>query len=385
MPKDHISAAEAEEIIEMKLDSRRWALVAGVALIVAAGVFALIRAGFFAAPDLASLWTWSLDNWETAGVGLSGEPVRIAHEPLALIRNLALITVSFIGVLLGTPRLVEVVTRSGRGGGAVGEDFIKTRRLIDGELGTILSLVRAHLDSNKTYSAALVKGHRDLAATSSPDQIRAAVVLLIAENQKMLRETEEHQRRLEDSQRQITQLRAELAETQELNVRDSLTQVFTRRHFDETLAREAKAAAAADRALSLIMADIDHFKKINDGHGHLIGDEVLKNFARTMSKHVEEKDTVARYGGEEFAIIMPSVCFIEAKATAERIRAEFETKKWAIKGGAPIGRITASFGVAQLAPRESAESLIQRADAKLYVSKSRGRNLVTVDADLSSR
>ncbi|MBG0812141.1 diguanylate cyclase [Methylosinus sp. H3A] len=362
-------------------------MVAGAALVAAAGVFALSRAGFFSAPDLASLWSWSLDNWETTGVGASGEAVRVAHEPLALARNLALISLSFVGVLLGTPRVVEIVTRTSRAGatGEAPEDLVKTRRLIDGELGTILSLVRAHLESNKTYSAALMKGHRELAATTSPDQIRAAIVLLIAENQKMLRETEQHQRRLEESQRQITELRAELAETQELNVRDSLTQVFTRRYFDETLAREAKAASATERALSLIMADIDNFKKINDGHGHLIGDEVLKNFAKTMSKHVEDKDTVARFGGEEFAIILPSVSFAEAKATAERIRAEFENKKWAIKGGAPIGRITASFGVAQLAPLESAESLLQRADAKLYVSKSRGRNLVSVDADLAPR
>ncbi|WP_083919216.1 GGDEF domain-containing protein [Methylosinus sp. LW4] len=372
----------------MKLDSRSWALVAGCALVAAAGVFALSRAGFFSAPDPSSLWSWSLDNWETTIVGASGERLRIAHEPLALARNLALISVSFIGVVMGTPRVVEIVTRSGRDGAAATgapEDFAKTRRLIDGELGTILTLVRSHLDSNKTYSAALAKGHKEITATTSPDQIRAAIVLLIAENQKMLRETEEHQRQLEDSQRQITQLRAELAETQELNVRDSLTQVFTRRHFDETLAREAKLAASTASALSLIMADIDNFKKINDGHGHLIGDEVLKNFARTMTKHVEEKDTVARYGGEEFAIIMPAVSYAEAKMAAERIRAEFETKKWAIKGGAPIGRITASFGVAQLAPNESAENLIQRADAKLYVSKSRGRNIVTVDSDLSPR
>ncbi|HEY8065262.1 MAG TPA: diguanylate cyclase [Methylosinus sp.] len=371
----------------MKLDSKRTALVAGAALVAAAGAFALSRAEFFSAPDISSLWSWSLDNWETTSVGASGDAVRVAHEPLALARNLALISAAFIGVLLGAPRVVEIVTRSGRASAATDapEDLVKTRRLIDSELGTILSLVRSHLDSNKTYSAALVKGHRELAATTSPDQIRAAIVLLIAENQKMLRETEEHQRRLEESRRQITELRAELAETQELNVRDSLTQVFTRRHFDETLARQANAASATESALSLIMADIDHFKKINDGHGHLIGDEVLKNFAKTMTRHVEEKDTVARYGGEEFAIIMPAVSFAEAKLAAERIRAEFETKKWAIKGGAPIGRITASFGVAQLAPRESAESLLQRADSKLYVSKSRGRNLVTVDTDTTPR
>ncbi|WP_159730947.1 GGDEF domain-containing protein [Methylosinus sp. Ce-a6] len=369
----------------MKLDSRKAALLAGAALVAAAGAFALGRAGFFSPPDISSLWSWSLDDWVTTSVGPSGERVRVTHEPFALARNLALVCASFIGVLSWAPRIVEIVTRSNRAAGAAPDDLAQTRRSIDCELGTILSLVRSHLESNKNYSAALAKGHSALATTTSPDQIRTAVVLLIAENRNMLRETEEHQRRLEESQQQISQLRAELAETQELNVRDSLTQVFTRRYFDQTLAREAREAAATERALSLIMADIDHFKKINDGHGHLIGDEVLKNFAKTMSKHIEEKDTVARYGGEEFAIILPSVSFAEAKSTAERIRAEFENKKWAIKGGAPIGRITASFGVAQLAPRETAESLIQRADAKLYVSKSRGRNLVTVDADLTPR
>lgn len=369
----------------MNLDSRKAALLAGVALVAAASAFALGRAGYLSAPDISSLWSLALEDWETASVGASGERVRVAHEPFALARNLALICASIVGIVLGAPRVVAMVMRSGRAVAASPDDLAQTRRLIDGELGTILSLVRSHLESNENYSAALAKGHKELATTTSPDQIRAAIVLLIAENQKMLRETEEHQRRLEESRRLIAELRAELAKTQELNVRDALTQVFTRRHFDQTLAREARDAAAAERALSLIMADIDHFKKINDGHGHLIGDEVLKNFARTMSKHVEEKDTVARYGGEEFAIIMPSVSFAEAKATAERIRAEFENKKWAIKGGAPIGRITASFGVAQLAPRESAESLIQRADAKLYLSKSRGRNLVSVDADLTPR
>lgn len=363
----------------------RYGIFAGAgALVSLVAVVLLGRKGFFAQPDASALWSWSLEAWESTAVSPAGQTIRIAHEPFALARNLAVVSLAFVGLLVGAPRVLDMFARGAAPAGD-SDQIAATRKQLDGELSTILTLVRAHLETNKTYSVALAKGHKEIISSgASPDQIRTAIVLLIAENQKMLRETEEHQRRVEESQRQINELRTALAETQELNVRDSLTEVYTRRHFDATLARQVQEAGAGG-ALSLIMADIDHFKKINDSHGHLIGDEVLKIFARTMTKHAEEKDTVARYGGEEFAIILPDSTFAEARSTAERIRAEFETKKWAIRGGAPIGRITASFGVAQLAPRESAEGLLRRADAKLYVSKAGGRNLVSVDNDIQPR
>lgn len=367
----------------MKVFSRKAALAAAAVLtpIILAGAYGFLHPGFFSAPDPSALWSWSIESWESAAVAPGGAITRISHEPFALARNLALASLGFVGLLLSAPRLVQLFSRSDAASDSRDEQSIAaTRRQLDGELTTILSLVRLHLESNKTYSAALAQGHKELTSSAaSPDQIRAAIVLLIAENQKMLRETEEYERNLEESRRQISDLRAALAETQELNVRDSLTQVYTRRHFDATLANEVSEAQERMRALSLVMADIDRFKKINDAHGHPIGDEVLKNFAKTMSKHVDEKDTVARYGGEEFAIILPEAAIGSAKLLAERIRAEFENKKWAIKGGAAIGRITASFGVAQLRSGESASSLIQRADAKLYVSKSGGRNRVSAD------
>jgi diguanylate cyclase len=359
-----------------------WSGAAAAAIALAGAVLAS-RLGLLSPPDLSALWSWSLESWESTAVSPSGEPVRVVHEPLALARNLALASFGFVGLALSAPRLLEMFGRaaadSSAGPSSMGQ-ILSARRKLDSELDTILTLVRAHLDSNQTYSVALRKGHTEIASpAANPDQIRAAIILLIAENQKMLRETEDYARSLDDSRRQIDELRATLAETQELNVRDALTQVYTRRYFDTTLERATREAAADDGALSLIMADIDHFKKINDTHGHPIGDEVLKNFARTMSSHVGDKDTVARYGGEEFAIILPATGLAEARALAERIRNEFETKKWAIKGGRPIGRITASFGVARLRPGEGCAGLIQRADAKLYVSKSGGRNRVSTD------
>ncbi|MBY6244003.1 diguanylate cyclase [Methylosinus sp. Sm6] len=361
----------------------KWAVWSGAAAALALGaVFAASPLGFLAPPDPSALWTWSLESWESTSVSASGETLRIVHEPLALARNLALASLGFVGLALSAPRFFEMFGRASdnpAGGESMGR-VLSARRQFDGELDTILTLVRAHLENNQTYSAALRKGHTDLASpAASPDQIRAAIILLIAENQKMLRETEEYARNLDESRRQVDELRATLAETQELNVRDALTQVYTRRYFDSTLEREAREAAETDGELSLIMADIDHFKKINDTHGHPIGDEVLKNFARTMCSHVEDKDTVARYGGEEFAIILPATGVAQARLLAERIRGEFEAKKWAIKGGRPIGRITASFGVAQLRAGEGAAGLIGRADAKLYVSKSGGRNRVATD------
>lgn len=355
-----------------------WSAAAALAL---AGAFVASKLGLFAPPDFAAVWTWSLESWESTGVAPSGETVRIVHEPLALARNLALASFGFIGLALSTPRLLEIFGRAPASSTLSSTDqILSARKQLDSDLDTILTLVRAHLDSNQTYSAVLRKGHNEIVSpAASPDQVRAAIILLIAENQKMLRETEEYARNLDDSHRQIDELRATLAETRELNVRDALTQSYTRRYFDTALERAVREAAANDGELSLIMTDIDHFKKINDTHGHPIGDEVLKNFARTMTSQVADKDTVARYGGEEFAIILPTTDAGQARLLAERIRSEFETKKWAIKGGRPIGRITASFGVAQLHHGEGAASLIQRADAKLYVSKSGGRNRVSTD------
>ncbi|RPI30121.1 MAG: GGDEF domain-containing protein, partial [Hyphomicrobiaceae bacterium] len=130
-------------------------------------------------------------------------------------------------------------------------------------------------------------------------------------------------------------------------------------------------------ALCLVMGDLDNFKKVNDAFGHPIGDEILKIFATVLAENVQDAGSVARYGGEEFAVILPGAQLEDAKQLTERMRSELETKKLAIsKSGEEIGKITASFGIAQLSVGEDAEKLVQRADAKLYEAKCAGRNRV---------
>ncbi len=143
-----------------------------------------------------------------------------------------------------------------------------------------------------------------------------------------------------------------------------------------------KSVSEANRnqtLLCLILTDIDNFKNINDTYGHPIGDEVLKNFADIMTKNVKSNDTFARYGGEEFAIILPQTSVEEARMMAERVRKQTEIGSWVVKGGPQVCRFTSSFGVAKLQPGESPENLIQRADTKLYMSKSKGKNRVTAE------
>ncbi|MFW2371571.1 MAG: diguanylate cyclase [Gammaproteobacteria bacterium] len=156
-------------------------------------------------------------------------------------------------------------------------------------------------------------------------------------------------------------------------MRDELTGVYNRVKLEEIYATEALKASRYNTPLSLIMLDVDHFKKINDSHGHLVGDEVLIKLAHSIKKNLREIDIFARWGGEEFAILTPETRLEEAGVIAEKIRlliehAEFEN----------VGKITCSFGVAQLDANETLEQLTSRADMALYQAKAGGRNCVMV-------
>lgn len=153
--------------------------------------------------------------------------------------------------------------------------------------------------------------------------------------------------------------------------RDSLTGLLNRGVFDNDAQKDLEKSLSQDQPHSLIMVDVDHFKKVNDDHGHQAGDAVLREVARRIISAVEGKGRAYRYGGEEFAVILPNYSLDEALATAERIRQLIEEEA--------IERIqvTASFGVS-CAPDNASEieKLIKTADDALYDAKNRGRNLV---------
>ena len=256
---------------------------------------------------------------------------------------------------------------------------------LDGELAVILRFMRTYVDANDSYSKSLAQAHRNMHSLAKPDQVRALVKFLIAQNEKMQRDTAELRRNLEHSSSQIEKLRWNLAEAQELGLRDPLTSLSNRRCFDVNLAKEIEEAHAHGAAMCLVMGDIDSFKGINDTFGHQIGDEILKMFAKLLSSNVKGRDTVARFGGEEFAIILPETRLADAEHLTESIRSQLEGKELAVNNsGEPIGKITASFGIAQLGERDDADTLIQRADARLYEAKCAGRNRVVIDQPVAA-
>jgi two-component system, cell cycle response regulator len=156
---------------------------------------------------------------------------------------------------------------------------------------------------------------------------------------------------------------------------DGLTQIFNRRYFEETLDREISRCNRYGRELSLIMIDIDLFKKINDGFGHLAGDYVLKQLASTVRTRIRREDIFARYGGEEFVVLLPELDHKQAVVVADKMRKIIE--KHPFKFDNQEISVTISLGVATLAEgqRDGAD-LLKLADSKLYEAKQAGRNRV---------
>jgi diguanylate cyclase len=265
------------------------------------------------------------------------------------------------------------------------ETLETTEIQLDNELAVILRFMRTYVDANDSYSKSLARAHRNMHSLAKPEQVRALVKFLIGENEKMQRDSADLRRNLEHSSSQIEKLRWNLAEAQELGLRDPLTALSNRRCFDVNLAKEIEEAHAHSTAMCLVMGDIDRFKGINDTFGHQIGDEILKMFAKLLSSNVKGRDTVARFGGEEFAIILPETRLADAEHLTESIRSQLEGKELAVNNsGEPIGQITASFGIAQLGERDDADTLIQRADARLYEAKCAGRNRVVIDRPVAA-
>lgn len=160
---------------------------------------------------------------------------------------------------------------------------------------------------------------------------------------------------------------------------DELTQLYNRRYLYTVLENEINREKRFNQGLSILMLDIDYFKKINDENGHASGDKVLKKLSDTIKKNIRKIDTAGRYGGEEFVIILPFTNEAGAKIVAERIRKNIEDDVFISQKGNEI-KITVSIGISRYHKNESADSFIDRSDTAMYDAKKKGRNqLVFVD------
>ena len=171
-------------------------------------------------------------------------------------------------------------------------------------------------------------------------------------------------------------LSASLRTIREMAQHDALTGVFNRHHLVETLAREIARCERTSTTFLALMVDIDHFKRINDEHGHLAGDQVLSGVAQAIQASLRRSDYVARYGGEEFVVLLSPVSTPATGVACERLRAGIE--QLAIEQPAAL-RVTVSIGATAYRPGDTQASLLERADAALYRAKSKGRNRVELD------
>ena len=179
--------------------------------------------------------------------------------------------------------------------------------------------------------------------------------------------------------RDLDALNAARTELARVAITDALTGAFNRRHAQEVLEREIERAARYGRPLSVVLFDLDHFKSINDTHGHNWGDQVLKSFVLCALESLRTSDVLARWGGEEFIAILPETTPEQAAVVADRIRCRLAESQWVTPGGPLVA--TTSAGIAATRGREAVSGLVHRADQALYAAKEQGRDRVIISAE----
>ena len=170
---------------------------------------------------------------------------------------------------------------------------------------------------------------------------------------------------------QLKQLNLEL---ERLSVTDKLTGLFNRAKIDLVLSREIDRMSRFDEPFSILIADIDHFKQVNDQYGHQVGDQVLEQFAEIILRNTRKIDTVGRWGGEEFLVICPNTNVEGARQLAENLRIAIAQHVFPL-----VGSKTASFGISSFKANDEAKDIVARADSALYAAKNGGRNRVEVN------
>jgi diguanylate cyclase len=272
------------------------------------------------------------------------------------------------------------------------ETYISANRFTDridrvgsqvmGEIEQVMAMIGAAAGTASNYTESLVDVTQKLGVATDEPAVRAIVESLVQATKEMEKSNQALEERLSASKQEITALQENLDAVRNESLTDPLTSLSNRKYFDDTLAKAIADARARGEALSLMMTDVDHFKKFNDSYGHLTGDQVLRLVAISVKQNVKGQDIAARYGGEEFAVVLPNTVLRSAITVADHIRRAVMTKELMKRStGEHLGRVTISVGVAALQPHDSAQSLIERADSCLYAAKRSGRNRVISEAD----
>jgi diguanylate cyclase len=262
-------------------------------------------------------------------------------------------------------------------------ELVQTSESIARELSSVVSTLRdagthtaAYADSLQNAAVQIEDGAETTDLTSFLKNLAAATRAVMENNRQLAQQMAKSSQQVETLQTALQAVKVEAST-------DGLTGLANRRYFDEVLRDAVRADPGG--SLCLIMCDIDHFKRLNDTWGHLIGDQVIRHIAAVLRRHTPAHGIAARYGGEEFAIVLPQSAASDALGVADAILSAVRSRTLTQRStGTVIGTVTISIGVAQHRVGESVADLIGRADACLYASKHAGRDRISTDQALSN-
>ena len=264
----------------------------------------------------------------------------------------------------------------------VGEKIDVVGNRVMDEIEHVMTMIDSAAGQASAYGNDLAGATARLASVGSPEGVRTIIETLIRSTREIEANNKALEQRLKASRSEIKLLQDNLDAVRTESLTDPLTSLGNRKYYDQSIAKAVALANKAETPLSLLVSDIDHFKKVNDTFGHLTGDQVLRLVALSVKQNVKGQDLACRYGGEEFAIILPDTTLRAAITVAEHIRRSVMTKELIKRSTSEnLGRITISLGVAAFRPGDTAASLYERADRCLYAAKRNGRNRVVCETD----
>lgn len=253
----------------------------------------------------------------------------------------------------------------------------KTCSRLEDSMNSVLAQVASADSSSSSYGDTLSTFQDHLAQTDEIREMSRLVEDVLVETEEMQKSTVELRSALAESTKEIAQLQEHLAKKIHEAETDGLTGIANRRQLEAEFEQAAEEAKESREPLCLLLVDVDHFKQFNDRHGHLIGDQVLKAVAKTLTLCIKGGDVAGRYGGEEFAVILPRTSLQGAMTVGNQIRETVARNRIRIKSsGQDLGKITLSGGCAQCLPGDRFSDVVQRADAALYQAKHAGRNRI---------
>ena len=230
-------------------------------------------------------------------------------------------------------------------------------------------------DEASDYTTLITQHSNTLSTDKDPQAMSLVLNQILQDTRSMVNSNKLIQERMQDTNNEITKLKTELASVKKAAEQDALTGLKNRGAFDQKMKHIMTSKEVKE--VTLIIIDIDHFKRINDNFGHLVGDRVIRYISSLLTQLIDKKNFISRYGGEEFTVILEGVPIEDTQLLANKVRIAMANSKLQRKGSQDtLGQVTLSAGIASLSVKDNAESFIARADKALYQAKETGRNKV---------